>query len=608
MPPLLQRFARLAPYFAGARGALSAAAAAALVGALTEPLIPALMQPLLDKGFTAGVLPLWSIPLAIVGLFAVRGLAGFVANVSLAWAANRGVQALRDAMFAHLMRVQPALYARQSASQLTNTLVYEVQQGAQMLMGSVLTLAKDTLTLAALLGYLLWLNWKLTLFVAVLFPAVAWVMRTLGRRLHRLTLAGQQATDELAYVVEENVLAWRIVRLHGAAATQQQRFGSRSHALRRLVLKATVAGATMTPLTQVMAAIALSSVITVALWQSSQGGATVGSFVAFITAMLMLVAPVKHLSDVMAPITRGLAAVERGLALIEEAPPERGGTYTPAPPGRARGEIVLEKVALQYRGSPGSAAQAQAQAEVATSSDVAPATAASQPAPSTYALQDLNLHVRAGETVALVGPSGAGKTSLVNLLPRFLDPTGGEVRLDGVPLSHWSLEALRAQFAFVSQDVVLFNDSVAANVTLGAPRDEARLRAALEGAYLLGFVEGLPQGVETPVGHNGSQLSGGQRQRLAIARALYKDAPVLILDEATSALDSESERHVQAALEVLMRGRTTLVIAHRLSTVEHADRVVVLDGGRIAEQGTHAALLAAGGLYARLHAMQFSSR
>ncbi|MEN9419697.1 MAG: hypothetical protein RI988_3318, partial [Pseudomonadota bacterium] len=286
MPPLLQRFARLAPYFAGARGALAAAAAAALVGALTEPLIPALMQPLLDKGFTAGALPLWSIPLAIVGLFAVRGLAGFVANVALAWAANRGVQALRDAMFAHLMRVQPALYARQSASQLTNTLVYEVQQGAQMLMGSVLTLAKDTLTLAALLGYLLWLNWKLTLFVAVLFPAVAWVMRTLGKRLHRLTLAGQQATDELAYVVEENVLAWRIVRLHGAAAAQQQRFGARSHALRRLVLKATIAGATMTPLTQVMAAIALSSVITVALWQSSQGGATVGSFVAFITAML----------------------------------------------------------------------------------------------------------------------------------------------------------------------------------------------------------------------------------------------------------------------------------------------------------------------------------
>ncbi|MFZ4650265.1 MAG: lipid A export permease/ATP-binding protein MsbA [Rubrivivax sp.] len=574
MASMLQRFARVAPYFRGARPALGAAGAAALVGALTEPLIPALMQPLLDKGFAGGGLPLWTIPLAIVGLFAVRGLAGFVANYALSWAAFGGVQALRDAMFAHLMRVRPALYTQQTASHLTNTLVYEVQQGATMLVGSVLTLAKDSLTLVALLGYLLWLNWKLTLFVAILFPAVAFVMRTLGRRLHRLTLAGQQATDELAYVVEENVLAWRIVRLHDAAPAQQRRFGARSQMLRRLMLKSTVAGATMTPLTQVLAAVALSAVITLALWQSSTGGATVGGFVAFVTAMLMLVAPIKHLSDVMAPITRGLAALERGLALIEDSPVESGGTHAPA---RARGELLLEGVGLQYR-------QEQAPA-----------------------LQGIGLHVRAGETVALVGPSGAGKTSLVNLLPRFLDPTEGRLALDGVPLAEWDLPALRRQFAFVSQDVVLFNDTVAANVTLGETPDPARLQAALEGANLWAFVQELPRGVDTVVGHNGSELSGGQRQRLAIARALYKDAPVLILDEATSALDSQSERHVQAALEVLMRGRTTLVIAHRLSTIEHAHRVVVLDAGRVAEQGTHAELLARGGLYARLHAIQFKT-
>jgi subfamily B ATP-binding cassette protein MsbA len=572
MPSVLQRFARVAPYFRSGKVAIAASAVAALVSAATEPMIPALMQPLLDKGFAGQSLPLWVIPLVIVALFAVRGVAGFVAQYGLTWAANRAVQQMRQAMFEHLMRAEPALFGRRSSSELTNTLVYEVQQGATLLVGSLLTLVRDSLTLAALLVYLLWLNWQLTLFVSILFPAVAFVMRTLGKRLHRLTVAGQGATDELAYTVEENVMAWRIVRLHDAAHSQGQRFAGRSSQLRRLVMKAAIASGTMTPITQIMAAIALSSVITVALWQSSTSGATVGGFVAFITAMLMLVSPIKHLSDVMAPITRGLAAIERGLDLIEHSPLETSGTHTVE---RARGEIELRNVGLRYRED------------------------------HEGALQGVSLHIQPGQTVALVGPSGAGKTSLVNLLPRFVAPTEGQVLLDGVPLERWDVRALRRQFAFVSQDVVLFNDSVAANVALGDEVDAGRVRQALEGAHLGEFVQGLPQGVDTPIGHNGSQLSGGQRQRLAIARALYKDAPVLILDEATSALDSESERAVQAALEQLMRGRTTLVIAHRLSTIEHAHRVVALEAGRVAEQGTPAELLAAGGLYARLHAMQF---
>jgi subfamily B ATP-binding cassette protein MsbA len=290
--------------------------------------------------------------------------------------------------------------------------------------------------------------------------------------------------------------------------------------------------------------------------------------------MLMLVAPIKHLSDVMAPIARGLAAVERTLDLIEHSPREQGGTHA-AP--RARGALRLDHVSLHYR------------------DDAAPA------------LDDVSLQVAAGETVALVGPSGAGKSSLVHLLPRFVEPSSGSLWLDGVPLRDWRMDALRQQFALVSQDVVLFNDTVAANVALGAPMSRESITDALRAANLLDFVETLPKGMDSVIGHNGSQLSGGQRQRLAIARAIAKDAPVLILDEATSALDSESERAVQEALERLMRGRTTLVIAHRLSTIEHADRVVALDGGRIAEQGSHAELLAAGGLYARLHAMQFRS-
>jgi len=578
MPTLLQRFARVSPYMKTGRLGLLAAGLGALVGAATEPLIPALMKPLFDRGFTAGALPLWLVPVAIISLFTVRGLAGFVAQYGLSWAANKAVLQMRREMFDRLMTAQPALFGKHTTTNLLNTLVYETQNGTMQLVSALLTVVKDSLTLIALLGYLLWLNWQLTLFVAILFPSVALVMRVLGKRLHRLTVEGQKATDELGYIVEENVLAWRIVRLHGAAKIQSARFFQRGDLLRRLVMKSVVASATMTPVTQIMAACTLSAVIVVALWQSTSSGGSVGSFVAFITAMLMVIAPVKHLSDVMAPITRGLAAVERGLDLIDTSPVEEGGSHDG---GRARGEIELRGVTVRYRDDPDAA----------------------------LALDQVSLHVRAGESVALVGPSGAGKSTLVHLLARFIEPTRGEIRLDGVPIRDWDVSALRRQFALVSQDVVLFNDTVAANVALGVGDGDSAERAkvieALRAANLLEFAESLPQGIDTPIGHNGNQLSGGQRQRLAIARAIYKDAPVLILDEATSALDSESERAVQAALERLMVGRTSLVIAHRLSTIENADRVVALDAGRLVEQGSHAELLAAGGLYARLHAMQF---
>jgi len=572
MPTVLQRVSRIAPYFRSGRAGIVAAGVASLVAALTEPALPALMKPLLDKGFTGAGIPMWLVPVAIIGLFTLRGVAGFIAQYALTWAANQAAQALRLRLFDHLLRAEPSLFTRHSASSLTNMLVYEVQSSTTALVNSVLTLVRDSLTLAALLAYLLYLNWALTLVIALLFPAVGWVMRTAGARVQRLTKEGQRANDELAYVVEENVLAWRIVRLHGAGPSQARRFEQLSNALRRLLLKNVAASATMTPLTQILAASAMSAVIVIALWQSAQGGQTVGGFVAFITAMLMTLPPIRHLADVMAPILRGLAALERSIDLVEEGINERGGTHAVA---RAAGRIEVDAVTLRYAADQASA------------------------------LDDFTLAIAPGETVALVGPSGAGKSSLVNLLPRFIEPTAGVIRLDGVPLRDWNIDALRRQFALVSQDVVLFDDSVAANVVLGAPVDEARVRAALRGADLLEFVESLPQGLFSEIGHNGSQLSGGQRQRLAIARAIYKDAPILIFDEATSALDSESERAVQSALDELMKDRTTLVIAHRLSTIEHADRVVAIDAGRLVEQGTHAELLARGGLYARLHALQF---
>lgn len=543
---------------------------ATLVGALTEPMISALFQPLLDKGFSENGFPLWSVPVVIIGLFAVRGAAYFVSQYALARITNDGMERLRNDLFAQLLRADLSLFSRQSASSLSNTVVYEVQNGAGQLVGALVGLSRDGFTLLALVGYLLWLNWKLTLIVFTVAPALSWIMKVLSKRLYGLTKQSQQATDDLAYVVEENVLAHRMVRLHGAQDEQLQRFTHLGQRLRRLAIKATGASAAMSPLTQIMAAVALSIVVTIALLQSrgQASGSTVGGFVAFVTAMLMLVAPIKRLADVANPITRGLAALERGIALLRDAPEESQGPHQAE---KARGAVTWQHVSLQFN------------------QDTEPA------------LSDIHLSVQPGETVALVGTSGAGKSTLVQLLPRFVRATQGQVLLDDVPVQEWQLASLRRQIAMVSQDVVMLNDTLAANVSLGLAPDRKRIQSCLEAANLWGHVLQLPQGMDTLLGHNASQLSGGQRQRLAIARALYKDAPILILDEATSALDNESERLVQEALQKLMQGRTTLIVAHRLSTIEHADRVVVMERGRIIEQGTPAALLTSGGAYARLH-------
>jgi subfamily B ATP-binding cassette protein MsbA len=567
---LIQRMRPLWRYFGTYPGTWLLVASGAIVGSATEPLIPAMFEILLDLGFKKGALELWTVPAVLLLIFGVRGLAGYVTQIGLSRITNQGLMTMRREMFDKILVAHLQLFTQHSSSSLSNTIVYETQTGASMLINSLLSLTRNALTLLALTGYLFYLNWKLTLIVIAVFPAVTYVMRVLTARLHKLTKANQDATDSLAYVVEENVLAHRDVRLYCAQRSQADRFERLGESLRHLAMKSTVAGAAMTPMTQMLAAMALSAVISVALVQSASSGTSVGGFVAFVTAMLMIIAPIRQLSEVSSPLTRGLAALERGLRLINDIPGETEGKFFKL---RAEGDIQFKQVSVRF-------------------------SAGSQPV-----IDQLDLHVKSGETVAIVGASGAGKSTLVSLLPRFVDASSGQILLDGHDISDWRLESLRSQFAFVSQHVIMLNDSIAANVALGMEIDRSRIEDCLSAAHLRALVAELPKGIDTLVGHNAMQLSGGQRQRLAIARALYKDAPILILDEATSALDTESERAVQDALQDLMHNRTTLVIAHRLSTVMHADRIIAMNAGQVVETGTHQELIEKNGHYARLYQM-----
>ena len=568
----MRRIARVWPYFRGSRSGWALAIGATIVASATEPFVPALLKPLLDRGFQQDSFNLWLVPLTLMLLFIIRGLSGFLAQLALAKVTNDGLLQLRKAMFGKLLSARLTLFSDQSSSAIANTVVYEVFNGSSMLINAIMKLTRDVLTLLALIAYLVYLNWKLTLIVAFLFPAVAFVIQVLSKRLYRLTKESQLATDELAYVVEENVMAHRDVRLHGAQASQAGRFAILSNSLRRLSMKSTAAYAGMSAITQVLAAVALSAVISIALLQSAENTTTVGGFVAFVTAMLLLIAPIKSLSDAATPVTRGLAALERGMDLMDLTPNETSGSFVK---NRALGDIEFSNVSVAYK------------------VDASPA------------LREFSLTIKAGETLAIVGASGSGKTTLVNLLPRFVEISMGSITLDGQEIRNWDLTCLRSQFAYVSQHVVMLNTSIAVNVALGQTVNRERVQECLVAANLGSLLAELPDGLDTLLGHNAMQLSGGQRQRLAIARALYKDAPVLVLDEATSALDTESELAVQGAIKRLTSRRTSLIIAHRLSTIQHADRIIMMDAGRMIESGSHKELLAQNGAYAHLYRLGF---
>jgi subfamily B ATP-binding cassette protein MsbA len=570
-----QTFKRIMRLLIPHKSRILIALAGMVLTAATEPAMAGLMKLLLDKGFAGPrTFSLWLVPLFVVGVFVIRGISTFTTNYMMAWVSSRLMTDLRQSMFERLLDVPLGFYGEQSVGTVINAMMLEVQQILEMIRSVLVTLIRDTLTVFGLLGFLFWLNWKLTLVTLILIPIIAVVVRLTAQRLKRLIREFQEINASLTQSIEETTRAQQVIKIFGGQQYEAQRFAQRSSRLRGFTMRMASTMATTEPITQFATSFAVSVIIMIALLQANEGNVTVGDFASFITAMLMTLTPLKHLAGVNGPLQRGLAAGETVFKLIDAAPERLDGVQLHK---RAQGSLEFKQVEFTYPGQ------------------------------THAALAEINLVIQPGETVALVGLSGGGKSTLVNLVPEFFKCSTGKILLDGIPISQISLSSLRAQMAMVSQHVVLFDDTVAANIAYGdAQPDMQRVQAAAKAAHLDDVIANLPQGLETQIGDNGMRLSGGQRQRLAIARAIYKDAPILILDEATSALDTESERAVQSALNQLMQGRTTLVIAHRLSTIEHADRIVVLDAGKIAEIGSHKQLLAQQGLYAHLYHLQFA--
>ena len=545
------------------------------ITAATEPAVAAMMKLLLDKGFSeTRNFSLWLVPLFVVGVFVIRGLSTFTTTYLMSAISGRLISTLRQQMFRRLLDVPLDFYRDNSTGKIINAMMLEVNQVLDLIRSVMIVVIRDSLTVIGLLSYLFWLNWKLTLVIIVLGPVIAFVIRITAQRLKRLIIQNQTLNAELTQTIEETTRAQQVIKIFGGQQYESRRFEQRSERLRGFMLRVASTSATTEPITQFINSLSVSVIIMIALSQAGDGNMTVGGFASFITAMLMTLTPLKHLAAVNGPLQRGLAAGSTVFGIIDSAPERETGVVLHE---RASGKLDFEHVGFSY------------------------------PNQKQAALSDISLNIAPGETIALVGMSGGGKTTLVNLVPEFFAPTEGRILLDGQPISDIALTSLRAQMAMVSQHVVLFDDTVAANIAYGDPQpNRQKIEEAARAAHLSDVIDNLPEAYETMIGDNGMRLSGGQRQRLAIARAIYKNAPILILDEATSALDTESERAVQMALDTLMKNRTTLVIAHRLSTIEHANRIVVLQEGRIAEIGSHAQLLAANGVYAHLYHLQFA--
>ena len=570
----MKHYRRILGYVRPYRGVFAIAIVGMLLVASTDVMLLKIVQPLLNNVGAIDADSVWWLPYSIVGVFVLRGLGSYASEYGLAWIGSRVVYDLRCEACDHLLRLPTAFYDATSAGFLLSRITFDAQQIAATASEAITVSIRNSLTIAFMLGYLLYLNWQLTLIALATVPLLAISLRKMRRRMKRVSTMVQDRTGSLTHALEEAIGAHRIVKIFGGEKYEGGRLRAAADKLRLSTAKQAAASALGTPINQIIVSVAVGAILWAAVRRMGGGHYAIGDFVTYLAALLHLTNQLKTLSNVQAVTQRGLTAAESVFKLIDEPPEPDAGTIEL---GRARGNIRFENVTKRY------------------AENIAPA------------LSDIDIEIASGESVALVGPSGGGKTTLINLIPRFYLPSAGRVLLDGQDLAAIRLAALRRQIALVSQEIVLFNDTIAANIAYGAMADastEAIERAA-DAANALEFIRAQPEGFATLVGERGIRLSGGQRQRIAIARAILKDAPILILDEATSALDNESERLIQAALEVLMRGRTTIVIAHRLSTIEHCDRIIVLDGGRVMEAGTHADLLAAQGLYARLHSRQF---
>lgn len=516
---------------------------------------------------------LWFIPLAIVVLFFLRGVGDYVATYFPGWVGRQIIKSMRAELFAHYLRLPTSYYDRASSAQMLSRLTYNIELVAEATTNSVTVLIRDTLTIVALLGWIFYLDWQLTLIALVLAPLISLLLQRVNRLFRRYSARIQNSMGDVTRVAKEAIEAHHVIRVFNAQEYEQRAFDVVNEQNRRSNMRLIGARASSNPVVQLIAAFGLAIVMYFAIRQVLSHAMPVADFLSFLAALLLISAPLRRLTQVFGPLQQGIAA---GASVFEvlDAPAEDGGGSRTLE--RARGDVEYRDVHFEY---------------VAEKGPV---------------LRGISLHAPAGSTLAIVGKSGSGKSTLVSLLPRFYDPQQGGLALDGVDVREYRLADLRRQVSLVSQDVVLFNDSIRNNIAFGAAAASPQaVEDAARAAYVLEFADELPQGLDTMVGDRGTLLSGGQRQRIAIARAILKDAPVLILDEATSALDTESERHIQAALALLARNRTTLVIAHRLSTVEEADRIVVMDEGAIAETGTHAELLERGGLYAQLYRLQF---